>query len=125
VGEPSGGEQAFPCGRGTFFQEGLEAQRWLYPAAQVGLAAAYVGKPVVGVGRHDHLAVRGTDETLLVAEAKPDLAVENRPALYLTRVPVSGQRAARIDQAVHDKVLAVTLERVADPVDRVMDQFSH
>jgi hypothetical protein len=38
---------------------------------------------------------------------------------------MSGQRAARIDQAVHDKVLAVALERVADPVDRVMDEFSH
>jgi hypothetical protein len=109
VGQPSGGEQAFPCGCGTFFQEGLEAQRWLHPAAQVGLAAAYVGKPVVGAGRYDHLAVRRADEALLVAEAKPDLAVENRPALYLTRVPMSGQRAARIDQAVHDKVLAVAL----------------
>jgi hypothetical protein len=91
VGQPSGGEQAFACGSGAFFQEGLETQRWLHSAAQVGLVAAYVGQPVVGVGRHDHLTVRRADEALLAAEAKPHLAVENRPPLYLTRVPMRGQ----------------------------------
>ena len=33
---------------------------------------------------------------------------------------MSGQRAARVNHAVHDQVVAVALERVADPVDRVM-----
>src|SRR6266496_1439198 len=93
--------------------------------------AARVAAAKEGLSRRDsaqgswRLSVHRADEALLAAEAKPDLAVENRPALYLTRVPVSGQRAARIDQAVHDQVVAVGLERVADPVDRVMDEFSH
>jgi len=103
----------------------LETQRWLYPAAQMGLLAAYVGKPVRGVWRHDHLTVSSLNETLLVAEAKPDLPVENRPALYLTRVPMRGQSAAGLNEAVHDQVLAVALERISDLVDRVLNEFSH